>query len=388
MGESYEYSCVSLEKDAIPLVVDLDGSLVQTDLLYESFFGTVAIGLRGILETIGSLRKGKAALKRSLANSCEIDYSTLPYNKDILALVREARHAGRPTCLATAADHKHAHGIASHLELFDSVLASDGKSNLSASQKAEALSSKFGEGNFDYVGNSADDLHVWRKARHAYIVGQSAGLSRKLSPRRGKTHIVGSKVRRFPSWIKALRVHQYSKNLLIFVPLFAAQLWTLSAFVNATLAFVSFSLCASAIYIFNDLLDLKSDRSHPSKKSRPLASGAVPIAQAPVVAFCLLMAGMAIGAFLGWQFIVVLAGYIFLTTAYSLYLKRRMLVDVVALALLYTTRIFAGAAAVDVTISQWLLGFSMFVFVSLALTRPIHEATASCCSDGDVAVPD
>ena len=359
-----------------PLVVDLDGTLIRSDLLYESFFSALAKSWSGALKAVLALRSGKAALKRTLGDVCDIDYATLPYNQAVLDLIARAKADGRNVVLATAADAGHAQAIADHLKLFDEVLASEGAVNLSAKSKANALVAAYGDGGFDYVGNAAPDLKVWKHARNAYAVDAPGGVLRRLAAQ-GKTATVVETPRAgLKVWLKAIRVHQYAKNVLVFVPLLTSHSFNVPAFIDAGLAFVAFCLCASSVYLINDLLDLKSDRAHASKRRRPLASGAIQIRQAMILAPALLIAAAAIAVAVGPPFVLALSAYFVLTCAYSFYLKRRLLVDVVTLSMLYAARIFGGASAIDVEVSQWLLGFSLFLFTSLALMKRYVELAA------------
>ncbi|MGH6934663.1 MAG: UbiA family prenyltransferase [Methylocella sp.] len=356
-----------------PLVVDLDGTLIKTDLLYESYFSTVTSNLRHHWSVVVALLRGKAQLKAYLADSSNINYGLLPYDESVLALIWLARAEGRRVYLATASDQRHAAGIAAHLGLFDGVFASDGTTNLSGEAKARKLVETFGAGRFDFIGNGPMDMSVWLDARKAYSVGVSRGLAR-MACRLGKP--VEHLAREAPSlhvWLKALRVHQYAKNVLVFVPLLTAHAYAVPFLARAMLAFVAFSLCASAVYILNDLVDLNADRRHPNKRYRPFASGTIPITHGIIAIPVLLVLAFGCAFVASLPLAGVLTGYLALTLAYSLKLKRKLLVDVVVLAMLYTTRVVAGTAALPVVISEWLLAFSMFIFTSLALVKRYVE---------------
>jgi 4-hydroxybenzoate polyprenyltransferase len=357
----------------MPLVVDLDGTLLRTDMLYESFFASAKDGFKHYWSTVDALRRGKAALKAYLAGACTIDYGLLPYSPEVLDLIRDAKGEGRRVYLATASDRRHAEAIAAHLGLFDGIFSSDGVNNVSGAAKARLLVETFGDRCFDYVGNNDIDLKIWPHARNAYVVTNSAALIRKVGLLGVPTTNVGMPKSSLRVWLKALRIHQYAKNVLIFVALLTAHAYAYHNFVSALLAFVAFSLCASSVYLLNDLIDLGADRQHPSKQRRPFASGAIPLAQG-VVAIPILLALAYIGAALvSLLFTIVLTAYFALTLAYSFTLKRRLMVDIVVLATLYTTRVIAGAAALPVVPSEWLLAFSMFVFTCLALVKRYVE---------------
>ncbi|ANW02960.1 UbiA family prenyltransferase [Bradyrhizobium icense] len=377
-----------------PLVVDLDGSLLLTDMLYESFFNVLPIGFHANFAAVRALTNGKAAVKHHLAQTSELDYATLPYNTCVMDLIQSAKARGRKVYLATAANAKHARAIADHLGIFDGWFASDEKTNLSGSLKAEILAAAFGKNGFDYIGNGPSDFPVWEIADKAYGVDLSNSVKRRLVALKDNYIALdhGNAGRR--PWSKALRVHQYVKNLLVFVPLATSHQFTLANIITDVIAFLAFCACASAVYVLNDLLDLKSDRAHASKRARPFASGLIQLRTGLLMVPALLLFSLMLATKISLEFIGVLVGYFVLTSAYSFYLKRKMLVDVVVLAMLYTTRIVAGGVASEIQISQWLFIFSMFIFTSLALIkRYVELATRLDCglpdrSDRDYRIGD
>jgi 4-hydroxybenzoate polyprenyltransferase len=352
-----------------PLVVDLDGTLVRTDLLFESFFSAASKGVNHFWRATSELCGGKARLKAFLADAGPIDYALLPYNADVLQLIGAAKNEGRQVYLATASDKRHADGVAGYLALFDGVFASDGSLNLSGAAKAQKLVGTFGEGGFEYVGNSSVDIAIWRHAKKAYLRGTSAALARRVNELGVEVDCIDNQGSLPRVWLKALRVHQYVKNTLVFVPFLTAHVYTLKFLFNAILAFVAFSLCASSVYLLNDLVDLDADRRHPTKQNRPFASGALPLAHGTVAIPILLISSFLCASAASFLLVGVLAAYFVLTLAYSLKLKRKLMIDVVILAMLYTTRVIAGAAALPVIPSEWLLAFSMFAFTCLALIK-------------------
>jgi 4-hydroxybenzoate polyprenyltransferase len=356
-----------------PLVVDLDGTLVNTDLLYESFFGAPLLDFRHFAAMFVALRDGKAQLKAFLARASSIDYAALPYNERVIRIIDEAREQRRPVYLATASDERHAYGVARHLGCFDGVFASDGERNLSGEEKAKALVEAFGENRFDYIGDSRADLAVWSCARQAFVVGAAPSLVRAISRLGVQAEYLARPSASLQVWAKALRIHQYTKNVLVFVPLLTSHSFTLAALLHVLLAFIAFSLCASSVYILNDLIDLGADRRHPTKRDRPFASGALPVAKGLAAAPVLLLAGIGIALSASPALAGVLAVYFALTLAYSVKLKRKLLVDVIVLSLLYIIRVVAGAVALNVVVSEWLLAFSLFMFTSLALIKRYVE---------------
>ena len=358
-----------------PLVVDLDGTLLRSDLLLETGMVFVRNQPLRLFKTISWLAKGKAVLKEGLANATQIDVSMLPYDPAVIELIETGRRSGRTIVLATASHHSLAERIAEHLQLFDRVLASNTERNLSAHCKRDLLVECYGEGGFDYAGNSHDDIPVWASARQAYVVNPEPGVERRARAQGNVERVILSNPSDLKDWLKALRLHQWMKNALIFVPLLAAhQLANPLLLWQGMLAFLFFGLCASSVYLLNDLLDLADDRHHHSKRHRPFAAGRLSI-KSGLLAFPILLAGAFAGAllFLPWQFSGVLAAYYILTLAYSLSLKRHMAVDVIALAMLYTMRIIAGAAAFSLSLTFWMLAFSMFIFLSLALVKRYAE---------------
>lgn len=364
-----------MRNGSTPLCVDLDGTLLDSDMLVESSFSFIKHNPHRIVNLFIWLSKGKAFLKSRLAETSKVDVTVLPYNQWVLELVKTARAEGRRVILATATHEKLAEKIALHLGCFDEVLSTSETCNLSSVRKRDALVERFGDKGFDYIGNSHDDVSVWQSARAAVVVNPERGVARKAERVARVDEVLNTKPNQIQSWIKALRLHQWTKNVLIGVPLLASHSVTEFAMVGiVALAFLFFGLCASSVYILNDLLDLDDDRHHATKRERPFASGAISI-NAGVIVFPILLLLSFLGAwfFLPPAFMAVLLAYYTLTLAYSLRLKRVMAVDVIALASLYTTRIIAGAAALGLPLTFWILGFSMFIFLSLALVKRYAE---------------
>jgi 4-hydroxybenzoate polyprenyltransferase/phosphoserine phosphatase len=362
------------------LAVDLDGTLIRSDILIETGFAYLKGNpLRFYRPFVWFAQGGKAHLKAKLAEATHIDVTTLPYDPKVIEWLKHERAAGRPMVLATASDARYAEAISGHLGLFDRTLATDGKINLSAGRKRDALVREFGSKGFDYAGNSHDDVAVWEAAERAYVVNPSPGVERRAQRLGNVESVLETRRNPLRVWAKAMRLHQWLKNLLIFIPLLAAhQAASLRLDALGLLAFVLFGLCASSVYLLNDLLDLDDDRHHPTKRRRPFASGALSIVWG-LAAFPTLAIAAFAGAliWLPWRFAAVLAGYYVLTMAYSFLLKRRVVLDVVVLAMLYTARIIAGTAAFHMTLTFWLLAFSMFLFLSLALIKRYAELHAT-----------
>ncbi|MBK1647549.1 UbiA family prenyltransferase [Rhabdochromatium marinum] len=358
-----------------PLVVDLDGTLLRSDLLLETGLAFVRAHPARAWQPLLWLTQGKARLKEGLALATSLDVRQLPYDPAVIELIEAERRKGREVLLATASHHTLAERVAEHLHLFDDVIASDAKRNLAAERKREALIHRFGDGGFDYAGNARDDLPVWQAARYAYVVNPQRSLERHMQSLDRIAATIRSHQPTLGDWFKALRLHQWSKNLLIFVPLLAAHRFDeLGLLVQGMLAFVLFGLCASSVYLLNDLLDLEDDRHHATKRHRPFAAGRLSL-HSGLLAIPVLLLTAFLGAWwlLPQAFIAVLALYYALTLAYSLVLKRQIVIDVITLASLYTLRIIAGAAALAIPLTFWMLAFSMFMFLSLALVKRYAE---------------
>jgi 4-hydroxybenzoate polyprenyltransferase/phosphoserine phosphatase len=369
--------------------VDLDGTLIKTDTLWESLLLLARSRPWELFLVVVWLWRGKAHLKRQLAERVVPEAALLPYRPAVLESLYDLKDAGDRLVLATAADERVARRVADHLDLFDEVIASDGETNRAGASKLFAIQRLAGPAAFDYWGDSLADLPLWQAAEQAYLVDAKQRVCQAVravcSPRR----IDCARRSRAGALVSALRPHQWVKNLLVLLPLFLAHEWNQWAkLALAMAALIAFSSVASAIYIVNDLLDIEADRRHPSKRRRPFAAGDLSVPAGLLAACGAGVVGMAIALgcvslpFAGW-----LAVYLVATTAYSLYLKKQLLVDVMLLAGLYTLRIAAGAAAVDVPLSPWLLAFSMFFFLSLALGKRYVElarVAARTLGDGDL----
>lgn len=366
-----------------PLVVDLDGTLVATDTLVESLIKLAKQSPLALFAVLLRLLAGRAAFKQAVASRSNIDARRLPYRDELLVYLRQQQEMGRKLVLATAAHRSVASAVARHLGLFDLVLASDDQVNLKGGNKLTAIRQHVGQ-RFVYAGDAAADVPIWRAAEAAILVGVRPGLAaavrRSVSVERQFADQQGSAA----TWLKALRVHQWLKNLLLFVPILTSFTFLQWSKLGANIAaFIAFCLAASATYLLNDCWDLDSDRAHPRKRNRPLASGRIGLVPAIVVAAVLLLAALSIAALVAPAFLALLGIYLVMTTAYSLVMKQYVLVDVLMLSLLYTLRILAGAAAIGVATSHWLLAFSVFIFLSLALVKRCAELQSLQQSGGE-----
>jgi len=363
----------------IPIVVDLDGTLIRSDLLYESASQFIIQNPFQIFKLPYWLaKKGISYLKGRLAGASQIDVSLLPYNHFLINWLRQEKQSGRKIVLATASDEGLANSVAKHIDLFDEVFGSKDLINLKSNQKRDHLVSLYGENGFDYVGNSFADLPIWKCARLAYLVGNSRSLERELK-RTGKLvqpFPLGSNIREIIiSWIRELRIHQWAKNILVLIPLFAAHKYTdNSSILAGTLAFLLYGLVASSAYVLNDLVDIQNDRAHQHKHTRPLAAGRLNILSAWAVWPLLVVTSLFIAfSVLPMRFGLVLVAYFLLTIAYSFVFKKIAILDVLVLASLYTVRIIAGAFAIGVSVSFWLISLSLFLFTGLAFIKRYSE---------------
>ncbi len=356
------------------LCVDLDGTLIRTDMLLESLCDTLRRKPLLSLAIPIWLLRGRAYLKRRLAESMQFDPASLPYHEGLLQHLRDEHQRGRKLVLATASDRVIAERIAAHLGIFSAVHGSDGGVNLKGKVKLQHLVAAYGEDSFDYAGNSPADDPLWEKSQEALVVGN-------VKPGGGRlpAHIT---VRAFPSageskmaaFVRAIRVHQWVKNLLLFVPMLMAHRARDGAVLQHSLtAFSAFCLCSSAVYVLNDVFDLESDRQHHSKRRRPFASGDLSLSTAFVIVPIFLIFSIALSLQLPPVFTDALLFYFVLTLGYSLRLKQIVLIDILVLASLYTIRILAGGFAADVRVSEWLLAFSLFFFLSLACIKRFSE---------------
>ena len=361
---------------AVPIIVDLDGTLIKTDLLFESANQFIASRPLAFGKLIFWLLQGRPYLKGQLAEHFSLDPASLPYNQALLIWLREKAQLGVPIYLATASNQLLADSVAKHLGIFTGVFASTEEVNLKSERKRDLLVQQFGEQGFDYIGNESADLVVWLSAKRAHVVSTSKALIAEAASHGNLGEVFTAEK---PGWVSALlkemRIYQWVKNCLIFVPLLAAhQLTNLLGWAQALIAFLAFCFCASAVYLLNDLVDISNDRLHPRKRFRPFAAGHLSLLTGWMLWPGLLLLSFILAiSFLPSAFTYVLSAYFLITLAYSFVLKRYAILDVLLLAGLYTIRILAGAVAVSVPVSFWLLTFSMFLFLSLAFVKRFSE---------------
>ena len=360
-----------------PLYVDLDGTLTPTDTLYESALLLVRRHPLNLLRLLAWLPLGKAAFKRRLADAVRPDPATLPYHEPFVRHLMTEREQGRSLVLASAADARIVREVSDHLGLFDDVLGTEADGpNLSRAHKREAIAAHaraHGHERWAYAGNSRDDLAVWAGASEAVAVNAPPSVVASLQREHPQAQVFEQTPPSLKTVLRAIRLKQWSKNALLFVPLLAAHSLDPALWAVVLMAFVAFGLCASATYLVNDLLDLPSDRVHRIKRHRPLAAGRLGIATAVVLGLVMLVASFVLAASVSAGFTALLLLYTATTLAYSVWLKRLALIDVLVLSGLYTLRIGAGAVATGVDLSNWLLAISIFLFLSLALVKRCAE---------------
>jgi 4-hydroxybenzoate polyprenyltransferase/phosphoserine phosphatase len=370
-----------------PLVVDLDGTLVCTDLLVESFLALIKGNPLYIFAVLFWSLKGKAYLKRQISQRVNLDVSVLPYHQELLGYLRRQRSRGRRIILATGTDEQIARQVADHLGLFDEVFGSDGTTNLSGRHKRDRLVGEFGEKKFDYAGDGRGDIPVWSSARKAILVNVPENLLGLATRVAEVERVFQARKKGIKPYVETLRLYQWPKNLLVFVPLVMGQRFFEPDLVAKTvIGFLAFGLCASSVYLLNDLMDLSADRHHPRKKERPFAAGEVSPLFGLFFSPWLLGLSLLLSLLLPPDFLWMLVIYYLLNLAYSFYFKQVVLLDVIILAGLYTMRIMAGSASVVIWPSSWLLAFSTFIFLSLALVKRYAELVIMSAASGKVRV--
>lgn len=363
------------QKD-IPLCVDLDETFLKCDVLYECCFYAFKEKPFSFLKALPLAFQDRLAFKKRIVSLANVEKRLFPVNSDVLKLCQNKWAAGQNVYLATASPRVIAEKIVKEYLIFSGFFCSDDV-NLKGHEKAKTLISKFGEKGFDYIGNATVDLPIWEKARNALVVTPSKGLLKKVKKINSEVTHIDRPLKSIPTLLRAIRIHQWAKNLLIFLPLILAHKFSTENVFLSCMAFLCFSLTASSIYVLNDLADLDNDRRHIRKKNRPLAAGDFSLPQGLVTILFLLAVALGLSLFLNNNFFLVLVFYLVVTTLYSFFLKKIVLVDVLILATLYTTRIFAGSKACDIAVSSWLFTFSIFFFVSLAFLKRYTELQTS-----------
>ena len=362
-------------RQQIPLVADLDGTLIATDTLFESLLSLFRQNPWSIfLLGVWLIRGGKVELKSQIAKRVRLMPEILPYRSEVVEYLRAERAEGRRIVLATASHRTTAYGVAMHLGLFDEILSSTDSVNLKGSRKRDELIARFGLRGFDYIGDSKADVPVWAASRIALVAGRLNGVPRSaLQAGAQEGRVFGAQRANFTTYLREMRVYQWVKNLLVVVPALLNHHLDIRLLETLAITFSSFCLVASGTYIANDLFDLEGDRRHPRKCRRPLASGEISIRRGIFMTVMLIAGGLLLGALDGVKLVVCLVAYLGLTTVYSSFVKGKPILDVVVLAMLYTLRVYAGAVVPSIFISPWLVQFSVFLFLSLAFVKRYSE---------------
>jgi 4-hydroxybenzoate polyprenyltransferase len=363
----------------VPVCIDLDGTLITGDLMWESFIALFKRDPLKALMVAMSVFRGRAHFKWKIAEHMAIEPAELVYRREVLDELENLNREGVPLLLATASHETYARAVSAHLGIFQDVVASDGRRNVSGREKAAALVARFGEKGFDYIGNDWADVPVWRVAATPTVVAGSPSLVRQLTSERSDARVLATRRHPAVAALIAMRPHQWAKNTLVFIPLIAAHhILDASALWRATLTFLAFSLCASAIYILNDIFDMRADRRHPRKCRRPFAAGELSIPTGVGMALILLLASAVI-AVAGGSLPVggMLALYVLITSAYTLRLKRVPVADVFTLTGLYVLRIVAGGVSTGTSLTTWLLAFALFFFLGLAFIKRYVEVMST-----------
>ena len=368
-----------------PLVVDVDGTLIRSDLLVESALQFVAEHPLELWRFPVWLAGGKAVLKSRLAERVALNLETMPLRDATVALIRQAQAEARPVYLASASNERYVHALAERIGGVAGVFATDLDTNLAGDTKAARLVEAFGAGGFDYIGDDPFDMPVWHAAGSALAITRTRRFEGEVRRAFADVSIVERPRPQIRSYIRALRPHQWVKNILIFLPLLSGHLFDVVSAVTVLGALLCFCAAASSAYVINDLLDLPADREHHRKRNRPFASGAVPLLHGPVMAVALLACSVGGALSLSVPFCGVLLFYIGVTLAYSLVLKREPLVDVITLGGLYTVRVLAGVVVLGAQKSPWLLMFCLFLFLSLAIVKRCSELVVKS-GEGKLAV--
>lgn len=359
----------------IPLCVDLDGTLIKVDSILESAILVIKKRPLVLFFILFWILRGKNYFKSRITSIAIPDVSLFPYNDTIVEKIKEARVQGRRTVLSTATTENIAIAVSKHTDLFDETIFSSENHNNRSSNKSATLNEKFGEKQYDYIGNSYADLDVFRNCRKAILVTNSRSLIKKSRMINPDLEVIDEQINYFLKLIKELRLYQWIKNLLIFLPLLLAhEYYNLSGFTYAIIGFLCFSFTASFIYVINDLLDLEADRQHNCKKYRPFASGDLPPFSAFIIAFMMMLVSFYVSfAYLPQFFGYILLTYLILTTLYSFFLKKVVIADIIVLSMLYSIRIVAGGELTHVSLSKWFIAFSLFIFFSLAIVKRYTE---------------
>jgi 4-hydroxybenzoate polyprenyltransferase/phosphoserine phosphatase len=358
-----------------PLYVDLDGTLIKTNTLHEAIIALMRTRPWYVFRLVYWLTRGQAYLWHRLSQHISLNVALLPYRQEVLDYLERERCANRKIVLISGAHEAIVESVAHHLNVFDDYLGSNESIHLVAHHKLSAIAQHDGRKSFSYMGDSSDDICIWKSSLHAIVVGANQSFARKIqNVVENVGHIEVPHEPAYKTILRALRPHQWAKNILLFAAVFLGHKFNdLSLIINSAFGFVAFCLCGSAVYIINDLVDLEADRLHPKKRSRPFAAGDISAVTGILLSVLLFLGALTVSVYLSLTFTVVLVAYFTLTLLYSFYLKEKLLIDVFLLGLLYTLRVWAGGVCTGIVISNWALAFFMCLFLSLALAKRYSE---------------
>ena len=354
------------------LFVDLDKTLIKSDFLLESFVRYFSQNIFAPILCFGVLiTKGKVGLKKFLSNKSQISIENLPYDQQVLDAIYQWKEncPQEKVILISATDQNIIEQIACHLKCFDAWYGTENE-NLKSEIKLKKIKDLTGDASFSYIGDSFADLVIWERAKKCYLVNPTKSLVKSVTKINDSIEIIVSKKSNlFSEIIKTIRVHQWVKNLLIFIPTILSLQPFVDLLGDLVSGFFAFSFIASAFYILNDLFDIENDRVHHSKKNRAFASGSLSINQGFFIFILLIAVAILISISLPQAFQLLLLLYAVATFTYSKYLKKLVIFDILTLSALYLLRVITGGALVELTISNWLLTFSVFFFLFLASVK-------------------
>lgn len=360
------------------ICVDLDYTLISTDILIEQIIKFLKRNPFKIFLLVIWFFKSKRYLKKKLFENVKVDYLNLPYREEVINFIKQEKERNKKVVLITATYYEIANQINSQLKIFDEVYGSNENISLKGKNKEKFLVGKFGIGAFSYIGDSISDLPIWRKSRKSYLVSNSRFMNFLLKKRKNFAGNLLPNETKLVDFFKLLRLHQWVKNILIFIPLLLAhEFQNFFAISRSIIAFFSFSLLASALYIMNDIIDIDNDRNHPTKKFRPIASGYFSAYTALFISFITFTSALILGWQVNYTFILILLAYVLINLFYSLWAKQVEILDIFTLSIFYVIRLYAGSVATNIQISNWLLAFSMFFFLSLATLKRFSEIKLS-----------
>ena len=367
-----------------PICVDLDDTFIKTDALHEYLISAIKKSPIMFFKCIFWLLKGRSYLKSQLVRNVQLNIDQLPYNEELIEFLKDKSSKGRGVYLVSASNTDIVQKVIRKFDFFSGGYGSTESLNLKGENKASFLAQEFGEKGFDYIGDCAADIPIWKRANECFLVGPK---SEKSFSSIKFTKVFKFKKNSIGSMIKAMRVYQWAKNLLIFAPMILAHKYTdSSTWINSVLGFVSFSFMASSIYLLNDLADMPADRDHYKKKNRPLASGSLSIPRGIILLITLITTSFYISSYLPSKFCLILVGYTVLNLGYSFKLKKVPIVDVILLSAFYMIRLEAGSAASEIYLTQWLIIFALFTFASLGFLKRYCELLEQFNISGKVSV--